>query len=57
MKLEKTKIKFLSSSYGQTVVEYLLVMASAAAILVLAGIYFHKKLIGRFFYVLGLILG
>lgn len=57
MKLKKLKINFLTSVRGQTVVEYLLVIASAAAILVMMGIYFHKKLIGRFFYVLGLILG
>lgn len=42
---------------GQTVVEYLLMLATVAAIAIIIGILFYKKILGGFFTLVGMIIG
>ena len=42
---------------GQTVVEYMLMLAVVAAIAMMMGILFHKKILGGIFTMVGLIIG
>ena len=50
------KIRLLTNK-GQSTIEYLLVMTSAATFVVIITVAFHRKLLGAFFTVFGLILG
>ena len=42
---------------GQTVIEYMLMLAVVAAIAMMMGILFHKKILGGIFTMVGLIIG
>lgn len=42
---------------GQTVIEYMLMLAVVAAMAMMMGILFHKKILGGIFTMVGLIIG
>lgn len=47
----------LKKRLGQNTVEYLLMLAVVAGMAIIGGILFHKKLIGGFFTIVGMIIG
>jgi|GEM_PF-7034591 len=42
---------------GQTTVEYMLMLATVVAMIVIFGVMFHRKIAGGFFTVVGMIIG
>ncbi|MCG2725764.1 MAG: hypothetical protein L6420_05835 [Elusimicrobia bacterium] len=47
----------LKKRVGQTTVEFLLMLTVVASMAVILGILFHKKLLGGFFTIVGMIIG
>jgi len=47
----------LKKKEGQTTVEYLLMLAVVSGMAVILGILFHKKIMGGFFTIVGMIVG
>ncbi len=42
---------------GQTLIEYMLMMAVVAALVIIFGVLFHRRILGGFFTLVGLIIG
>jgi len=47
----------VSNKKGQTVVEYLLMLAAISAFAIILGILFHRRILGGFFTLVGMIIG